>query len=178
MNICMYASANALGPEYTVPVKALCDQLASHGCGLVFGGYAVGLMKVAADAFYAHGAPITGVVTDFFDRTQARHPGLTDVIICRTLSERKDEMARVSQAFIALPGGIGTLDEIFSTLCQKSCGQIDGEIIFYNAARFWSTAVQMLREMKDKGFIRPDLDGAYRVCDTPQEVLYALGLAK
>ena len=176
MNICIFASANPVGPEYALPAFELGKALGSAGCSLVFGGYADGLMKAAADGFAAANADITGVVTDFFDSEKDHYPHLTNTVTCASLSERKDRMTRLSDAFIVLPGGIGTLDEVFSVLCAKSCNQAKGAVLFYNTLGFWDEALKMLQDMRRRGFIRSDMDGAYTVCQTPEDALRALGL--
>ncbi len=175
MRICVFASANRVDRVYLDGAEELGYALGRAGHGLVFGGYADGLMKAVADGFARAGAEITGVVTDLFEDTNEKHALLTRVVRTDSLAARKAEMVRLSDAFIALPGGVGTLDELFTVLCLKSCGQVPGPVIFYSLASFWDTQLRVLEEMRAKGFIREDMKGAYAAASTPDEVLALLG---
>ena len=170
MNICVFASANAVAEAYLAGAEELGFSLGREGHALVFGGYADGLMKACADGFARAGAEIVGVVTDLFEETNQKHPGLTRVVPTRDLSERKAEMIRLSDAFIALPGGVGTLDELFTVLSLKSCGQIPGPVILYNLEGYWDSTLHVLEEMRLKGFIREDMRGACQAAATADEV--------
>ena len=174
MRICVFASANRVDRVYLDGAEELGYALGRAGHGLVFGGYADGLMKAVADGFARAGAEITGVVTDLFEDTNQKFALLTRVIRTDSLAARKAEMIRLSDAFIALPGGVGTLDELFTVLCLKSCGQIPGPVIFYSLAWFWDTQLRVLEEMRAKGLVRENKKGAYSATSTPEQVLACL----
>ena len=171
MNICIFASASPVDQKYLDAVEALGFALGRAGHSLVFGGYADGLMKAAADGFARAGAEVIGVVSELFEGTQARQPGLNRVIMTKDLPERKREMTRGSDAFIAAPGGVGTLDEMFSVLSLKSVGQIPGRVLFYNVFGFWDGILGAMERMRAEGFIRDDLKDGYAAADTPDAVL-------
>ncbi len=174
MNICIFASASPVDQKYISAVEELGFALGSAGHSLVFGGYADGLMKAAADGFLRAGAGVTGVVSEMFEATQVRQGGLSDVIMTKDLSERKEVMTRVSDAFIAVPGGVGTLDEMFSVLSLKSVGRIPGKVLFYNIFGFWDGILGAMDAMRAEGFIRDDLKDGYAAADTPGQVLQYL----
>ena len=176
MNICVFASASPVDEKYLREVEALGFALGKAGHSLVFGGYADGLMKAAADGFVRAGAEVTGVVTELFEDTQVRHPGLTKVILTKDMAARKEEMARISDAFIAVPGGVGTMDELFSVLSLKSVGKIPGPVLFYNIFGFWDGILQAMEKMRAEGFIRDDLRNGYAAASTPEEALGHLSM--
>ncbi len=174
MNVCIFASASPVAEKYLRAVEALGFALGKAGHTLVFGGYADGLMKAAADGFLRSGAGIIGVTSEMFEATQVKQEGLSRIIPTRDLSSRKEEMTRISDAFIAVPGGVGTLDEMFSVLSLKSVGKIPGRVIFYNIFGFWDGILASMEKMRREGFIRDDLEGGYAVLDTPEGVLACL----
>ncbi len=171
MKICIFASASPVDEKYLRAAEELGYALGRAGHSLVFGGYADGLMKAAADGFARAGAPVTGVVSEMFEATQARQRGMAEVIMTRDLAERKNEMVRISDAFIAVPGGVGTLDEMFSVLALKSMGKIPGRVLFYNVFGFWDGILGAMDRMRDEGFIRDDLKDGYGAADTPEAAL-------
>ncbi len=171
MKICVFASANEVDRVYLDAAESLGYYLGSRGHSLVYGGYANGLMTSVADGFYRAGAPIIGVGIAQFDSVKHRHPGQTEGYTAPDLSERKRMMMEIGDMFIALPGGVGTLDEVFSVLSAKTIGCVRGDVVFYNVNGFWNDTIRMLDGMRAKGFIRDDLNGAYRVAVSPGEVL-------
>ena len=171
MKICIFASANDVLPVYARAAEELGYYLGRRGHALVYGGYAEGLMAAAADGFYKAGAPIIGVGIAQFDGDKKIHPGQTETITAADLNERKRIMMDTADMFIALPGGVGTLDEVFSVLSVKSIGGTGADVVFYDIEGFWEPLFGMLRRMREKGFIRDDMNGAYRSAVRPEEVL-------
>ena len=100
-------------PEFAQATRALGHYLAMNGVDLVYGGGNVGLMGVVADAFLEKGAQVYGVIPEYLKDRELAHPGLTELKIVADMHERKAAMARMADAFVALPGGVGTLEEIF-----------------------------------------------------------------
>ncbi len=175
MKVCVFASASPVDKKYLDAVEALGYALGKAGHTLVFGGYADGLMKAAADGFLRAGADVIGITAELFEDTQVKQPGMREMILTKDLSARKEEMARISDAFIAVPGGVGTMDEMFSVLSLKSVGKIPGKVIFYNIFGFWDGILSSMERMRLEGFIRDDLKGAYAALSAPGEVLEYLG---
>ncbi len=169
MKICVFAASCDVGEQYSRAVRALGRRLGAQGHALVFGGYGGGLMADIADGFADAGAEIIGVVPEFLEARTENHPGLTRIIRTKTLSERKDEMIARADVFVAAPGGIGTLDELFSILAMKATGVLDKEVVFFNVDGFFDGLLQCLREMEAKGFLYSSLDALYRV-ETPESL--------
>lgn len=134
-NICVFCgSSPGSRPSYTEVARKLGEHLASQGITLVYGGARVGLMGVVADAALSKGGRVVGILPGFMEGKEIAHPGLTELIIVKSMHERKAQMAERSDAFIAMPGGYGTFEELFEMLTwtqlglqQKPCGLLNVE---------------------------------------------------
>lgn len=155
MNVCVFC-ASSLGdsPVYADAARALGDTLARRGHGLVYGGGKVGLMGVLADAALAAGGRVIGVIPQSLVDRELAHDALSELFVVRTMHERKQLMHYYASAFIALPGGFGTFDELFETLTwgqlgmhQKPCGLLDVDGYFRPLVELLDGAVraQLLR---------------------------------
>ncbi|MDX1628448.1 MAG: TIGR00730 family Rossman fold protein, partial [Fulvivirga sp.] len=112
-NVCVFCgSSPGKNKIYTDAAEALGKLIATHDMRLIYGGGRVGLMGKIADAVIAHGGHVTGVIPDFLQRKEVGHPALTKLIVVESMHERKQKMAELADAFIALPGGFGTLEEL------------------------------------------------------------------
>lgn len=155
--ICVYCGSNAgTRPEYAAAAKAMGEALAERGLTLVYGGGKVGLMGAVADAALAAGGRVIGIIPEFLALKEVAHAGLTELVVVDSMHTRKAEMERRSDAFIALPGGIGTMEEIFeiwtwSQLGQhkKPCGLLDVDGYFGHLNAF-------LDRMAEDGFVNAD----------------------
>ena len=172
MRICVFASSCTVEGSYSDAVYALGKKLGAEGHALVYGGYHKGLMGDIARGFHESGAEIIGVIPECFDSEEMNCPYLTKIVHTKDLSDRKDAMIRMSDAFIAVPGGIGTLDEVFSLLAQKASKLLDKEILFYNVDGFFDPLLDFLKTMERDGFLYTELKTLYRV-ETPE----SLGIA-
>ena len=131
--ICVFAGSSAgVRPEYLDAARELGSTLVSRGIGVVYGGAKVGLMGALADAALAAGGHVTGVIPSALVAKEIAHPGLSDLRIVSSMHERKATMAELSDGFIALPGGVGTLEELFEVITwgqlglhQKPCGLLN-----------------------------------------------------
>ena len=127
--VCVFAgSSAAVDTKYLQAAGAMGDAIARRGFGMVYGGGAVGLMGTCADAALAAGAQVVGVLPRALARSEVAHPNLTELRIVETLHERKAVMASLSDAFVALPGGCGTLDELFEAITWRQLGLHDKPI--------------------------------------------------
>jgi len=148
--ICVYCGSNpGRSPAYAGAARALGAELARRGLGLVYGGASVGVMGAVADAALAHGGEVIGVIPHFFSGKEVAHQGLDRLLIVDTMHERKARMAELADGFIALPGGWGTLEEIFEVLTwaqlglhEKPCGLLDVDGYFDDLYRFLERAVE------------------------------------
>jgi uncharacterized protein (TIGR00730 family) len=154
--ICVYAGSNTgADPAYAAAARALGAELAARGIGLVYGGGRVGLMGEIADAVMSGGGEAIGVIPEaLFDR-ELGHRGLTELRVVGSMHERKALMARLADGFVALPGGIGTLEELVEVMTwsqlgihAKPCGVLD-------AAGFYAGLRGFLDHMVREGFLRP-----------------------
>lgn len=155
--VCVYCGSNpGASPAYVAAAHALGRELARRGLGLVYGGASVGVMGAVADAVLAEGGTVTGVIPHFFAVKEVAHPGLDELLVVDSMHERKARMADLSDGFIALPGGWGTLEEIFEVLTwaqlglhAKPCGLLNVDGYFDDLDRFLERAVV-------EAFVRPE----------------------
>lgn len=157
MNICVFcSSANNLDECYTEAARKLGKAIAEHGHALAFGGYDMGLMGVTAKAVIANGGQAIGVTTESLSKKNRRIvPGIT-VIETTDLAERKNEMACLSDGFVTLPGGLGTLDEFFSMISRVKAGEIKGKSALLNVEGYFNPLIKMLDDASSKGLNRGD----------------------
>jgi uncharacterized protein (TIGR00730 family) len=170
--ICVFCGSRpGAHPQYAEAAVATGRAIAAAGAGLVFGGGSVGLMSVAANAALDAGAEVTGVIPQFLIEKEHVHPRVTDMRIVHTMHERKALMATLADAFIALPGGFGTIEEIFEMLTwtqlqlhAKPCG-------FLNANGYYTPLIAFLDHAVNEGFVAAE-NRATIVTDTdPQRVV-------
>ena len=172
MNICIYgASSNKLAKEYYDAAEALGALMAQQGHTLVFGGGQGGIMGAAARGAHAHGGAIIGVAPRFFDEPGILFAECTEFIYTETMRERKAIMEERSDAFIVLPGGIGTYEEFFEMLTLKQLGRHNKPMVMLNTRGYYDPMAAMLRNTVDEGFMSADCMELYGVCDTPAEAL-------
>ena len=171
MNVCVFCSANSNLPEpYFESARQLGAWIARQGHTLVFGGCNMGLMECVAEAAHKGGALTVGVVPAIVERG-GRVSDYVDVKVhCDNLSDRKDLMIGRSDMIVALPGGIGTLDEIFTVLAAASIGYHHKQVVLVNTCGFWQPLVDMLQAMKRQGVIRPGFDDTLRIVGSPAEL--------
>ena len=142
-------------PLYTEGAKAMGRYLAEHKIGLVYGGGKVGLMGVVADAALAAGGEVIGVIPVSLSTKELAHPGLTELQVVADMHERKAAMAELSDAFIAMPGGAGTLEEIFEAWTWAQLGYHKKACAFYNLDGFFDPLFAMIDKMSASGFVKP-----------------------
>jgi uncharacterized protein (TIGR00730 family) len=167
-----------VAPAFRDAATELGQLLGGHGIHVIYGGGRVGLMGLTADAALAAGGTVTGVIPRFLAEYEVEHPDLTELIVVETMHERKRAMMDRADAFIVLPGGLGTLEEAFEVLTWKQLGLHDRPILLVNVAGYWDRLVALIQQMMETGFIRPEHRGLYQVVDTAPEVLAALAGGK
>jgi len=155
-NICVFCgSSNGRRPAFAREARQFGEALAGKGLGLVYGGGSIGLMGVVADATLAGGSPVIGVIPRALARREIAHHGLTRLEVVPSMHARKARMARLSDAFVALPGGIGTLEELFEVLTWGYLGIHAKPIGLLDVGRYWQPLVRLLDHAVDEGFLRP-----------------------
>jgi uncharacterized protein (TIGR00730 family) len=153
--ICVFcASSNGVEPIFLEAAKVLGRSIAERGWHLVFGGAEVGLMGAMANAALASGGAVTGVIPRSLVYREIAHRGLTQLIEVNSMHERKAEMARRADAFLVLPGGLGTLDELCEILTWAQLGIHEKPIVLVNIAGYWNAFLGMLDTAVAAGFLR------------------------
>jgi hypothetical protein len=142
-------------PEYADAARELGTLLAARGLDLVWGGGNVGLMGAVADAALAAGGRTIGVIPEALVERELGHVASTELRVVRTMHERKALMADLSDAFVALPGGMGTLDETFEILTWAQLGLHAKPVGLLDVAGYWGPLLAFLDRARDEGFVRP-----------------------
>lgn len=155
-SVCVFCgSSNGAQPIFLDAAKELGRSIAERGWHLVYGGADVGLMGALANAALAHGGAVTGVIPHSLVSREIAHPGLTQLIEVNSMHERKAEMAKRADAFLVLPGGLGTLDEMCEMLTWALLGIHQKPVVLINIAGYWDSFLAMLDAAVAAGFLRP-----------------------
>lgn len=171
-SICVYCGANpGNDPKYAEGARALGRALVAENLALVYGGGNVGLMGVIADEVMRMGGEVTGVIpTALVDREQG-HTGLTRQFIVKDMHERKAMMAQLADGFIAMPGGLGTLEELFEMLTWSQLGIHSKPVGLLNMDGFYDGLVSFVSHASKEGFVRPQHAGLMIVEAQPEALL-------
>ncbi|MBI3201794.1 MAG: TIGR00730 family Rossman fold protein [Myxococcales bacterium] len=154
--VCVYcASSNQVAEHWRQTARAMARCLAQQGIGVVFGGGSVGLMGALADAALAEGVEVIGVIPKKLMDLELGHRGVTELVVVDTMHERKHRMAELSDAFVALPGGWGTLEEIFEVTTWTQLGYHEKPVGLLNAGGYYDHLITFLDHAAELGFIRP-----------------------
>ncbi len=155
--VCVYCgSSPGLKPEYREAAYAFGAYLAGQGITTVYGGGNVGLMGAVADGALSAQGQVVGVIPRALREKELAHTGLTELIVVESMHERKLEMARRADAFVALPGGIGTLEEIFEVFTWTQLGFHLKPCAFLNVAGFYTSLIAFLEQVVAQGFLRTE----------------------
>ena len=175
MTVCIFASSSSrINSEYAHAASSLGTLLANAGMEVVFGGGGIGLMGKVADSVLAANGKITGVIPGFMKEEGWDHPGVTEMIITRDMGERKKRMFALADAVVALPGGVGTLEELAEAITLKQLGLFKGTIVILNTLNFYNSLIGFLDHMIEGEFLRFEHKGIWQVASTPEEVMIYL----
>ncbi len=175
MNIAVYCSANEhIDPDFFALTDELGRFMAEEGHHLVFGGANMGLMECIAKAVKTHGGMTIGVVPQILEKGGRTSQYLDVEIPCDSLTDRKELMETKSDIFIALPGGVGTLDEIFNVVASATIGYHHKRVILYNMKGFWDQLIALLDDMSRRGCIRGDWHSQIVVANNLDDIRKAL----
>ena len=153
--LCVFCgSSPGTRPEYLAAARALGRVLADRGVGLVYGGASVGLMGAVADAALAAGGHVAGVIPRALVEREIAHPGLSELHVVRTMHERKAVMSDLSDGFVALPGGIGTLEELFEVWTWAQLGVHGKPCALLDVEGFYAPLLAFLDHARAEGFVR------------------------
>ena len=173
--ICVYcASSSQVKTSYFAATAILAKLLVKNNCSIVYGGGSKGLMGQLADSALEVGGKITGVIPRFMCEVEWNHKGLTDLILVETMHERKEKMAMMADAVVALPGGCGTLEELLEVITWKRLGIFTKPIIIVNLEGYFDALISMLNRAVDEHFMRNEHSEMWKVVDSPELVLSAI----
>jgi uncharacterized protein (TIGR00730 family) len=177
MNICVFCGSS-LGSEaiYSASAQELGCLLAHSNSTLIYGGGNVGLMGILADSVLLNGGKVIGVIPDFLLRREVAHNGLTELEVVDSMHERKRRMADLADAFIALPGGWGTLDELAEILTWKQLGLIDSPIGLLNINSYFDHLLAQMKVMTRDGFLGDSSLASLRISKSSTALLTQLGV--
>jgi uncharacterized protein (TIGR00730 family) len=172
MNVCVFCGSSTGGnPVYAKAAEDLGYLLAANGHTLVYGGGNIGLMGIVADAVLQYSGRVIGVIPDFLKKKEVGHTGLTQLIVVHSMHERKRTMADFSDAFIALPGGWGTLEETAEILTWRQLSLIQQPVGILNTNNFFDSLIHQMQKMVDEGFLKKQNFETIKVGRTPAELL-------
>lgn len=152
--------------------------IADAGMTLVYGGGRIGLMGALAEGALANGGQVVGIIPKFLEDLEMAHPGLTKLHITQTMHERQSLMNQLSDGFMVLPGGYGTMAEFFEVLTWRQIGLHNKKIALINTKDFWNPLLHMLSLSADEGFIRASDQEQFSIYTSPQNAIKALSSDK
>lgn len=174
-SVCVYCgSGHGNSAAYTAAARELGQALAETGLGLVYGGGSLGLMGEVARATLEAGGHVTGIIPSFLTEREHMLKEVNDLIVTRDMHERKQLMFDRASAFVALPGGIGTLEELVEQLTWSQLGRHTKPIIVADIEGFWTPFLSLLEHMREATFIRPGLDVGFKVVKRADEIVPAV----
>ncbi|MFI4859800.1 MAG: TIGR00730 family Rossman fold protein [Phycisphaerales bacterium JB063] len=155
-SICVYcSSSDHIDPAFRAPAKRLGQLIAEHGDRLVYGGGSVGLMGDCARAVHEHGGKVVGVIPESLTQAEVAYHNADELIVTQTMRERKQIMDDKADAFVVLPGGFGTLEELAEILVLKILNYTDRPLIVVNPDGFYDPLVTLFQHFVDHGFAKP-----------------------
>ncbi|MBL8285062.1 TIGR00730 family Rossman fold protein [Acinetobacter johnsonii] len=161
-------------PIYQEKAIALAQGLAKQGFGLVYGGASIGLMGQVADAMISHGGEAVGVIPEFMLDYEIAHHQLTELHVVQTMHERKALMAERASAFVALPGGLGTFEEILEVATWGQLNQHQKPMMIYNVNGFYDALIAQLDHAVEEGFLPPQHRAKLIVCNHAEQIYSAI----
>jgi len=170
--ICIFCgSSMGFDPIYRQKAAELGQVLADNGCELLYGGGSVGLMKIIADVMMKRHCKVTGTITQHLLDMRVGHPEIDDLIVVETMSERKKILEDMADGFIAMPGGIGTMDEFFEVFVLSQLRVFDKPVALLNINGYYDDIIHFLDHAAKEGFVRNEHAKGLIVSDNPNELL-------
>jgi hypothetical protein len=175
MNVCVFAaSSSRIDEVYSRAASELGALLAEAGMNVLYGGGGIGLMGKLADAVLEKGGTITGVIPSFMKTEGWDHKLVSDMVVTVDMGERKKWLFDRADAVIALPGGIGTLEELTEAITLKQLGIYKGPVVLLNTAGFYGTFIEFMEQLVKGHFLRLEHKDIWEIVNTPEEALTAL----
>jgi hypothetical protein len=175
MKICVFCSSKLDFPTSTLEAcRDFAVWMGQKKHTLVYGGARAGLMGAMADVVLAQGCQVEGYLPKSLFHSEIPHRGIQKLVETKDLFERKDLMMANSDAFVVLPGGIGTLDEFFEVLTWRSLGEFNKPILIYNVDGFWNSLMILLNDLRIKGMFHDNVLDCFKMCSSLEELQKAL----
>ncbi len=175
MNVCVFCgSGTGTNPHFSETARKLGSLFVQNSVTLVYGGGNIGLMGIIAGAVMKGGGRVTGVIPRFLMDKEVGHTGITDLEVVDSMHQRKKRMADLADAFVALPGGWGTLEELCEILTWKQLGLISQPVLLLNTNHFFDPLLDQMRLMVKEGFLRAANFNSLQVEKTPEKILSLL----
>ena len=172
MRVCVYcASSEKCDRAYHDAAERLGALLAESGCTIVYGGGAVGLMGSLANGALARSGKVIGIIPRFMRDVEWQHPGIADLQVVEDMRERKHRLLTGSDAVVALPGGCGTLEELFEAITLKRLGLYFSPIVLLNTRGFYTPLQRFLQHVIGERFMNPEHAAMWSLVDRPEDVL-------
>lgn len=178
-SLCVYCGARAgSDPAYAQAATHLGQTIAARGMTLVYGGGSVGLMNTTAEAALAAGARVVGVIPELLRSREVMHQGLSEVHVVQTMHQRKKMMADFADGFVALPGGIGTLEEMFEIWTWRQLGYHNKPLGLLNVQGYYDGLLDFLAQSHEQGFVSPDVLALLVVDSDPERLIERMSSAQ
>lgn len=172
MKICIYcSSSDALDNKYYNLAKEIAQLMAKKNHTLVYGGAKVGIMGVLADEMLKNGGQVIGIIPKVIEEKEIAHTGITELIVTETMQERKKLLQELSDAFITLPGGFGSLEELSETITAKQLEFYDKAIVIFNQDNFYDPLIQQFENFYKCNFAKSDYSQLYFVSKSSSETI-------
>ena len=173
--IAVFCASSAKVPDcYFEMARRAAAALVEAGYGIIYGGGGVGLMGALADEALSHNGEITGIIPRFMVDVEWHHKDVEDMIHVESMHQRKELMVRKSAGILALPGGIGTLEELFEVMSLKKLGQYPHPIVVLNINGYYDGLLKMTQKMIEEKFMRSVHNALWRMVDAPEQVVPAI----
>jgi len=174
-NICVFCGSSAGNqPPFISAAQELGALIAKNNCRLVYGGGNIGLMGAVADSVMAHGGEVIGVIPEFLLDQEVGHKGLTELIVVDSMHTRKHKMASLADAFIAMPGGFGTLEELAEIITWVQLALVKSPVGLLNVAHYYDHLLKQFDVMRDRGFTSAKNRSIITTHEYPEKLLNAL----
>ena len=171
-NISIFCGAHeGKNPEYAKAAKSIAELIAKKGINVVFGGGNVGLMKIISDTALDNGVEVLGISLESLHALELANPRLNEIVVSKTLLDRKDEFMSRSDAFIVLPGGVGSLDEIAEIMASNQLGIINKPVGILNTDGYYDYLIKWFNKAVDEGFISSENLKELLVSDSPTKLV-------
>ena len=176
--LCVYCgSSKGKDPRHAALARALGGEIAARGISLIYGAGGIGLMTEVADAVLAANGHVVGVMPNHLARDEVQHGGLSETILVDTMHQRKEIMFKRADAFAVLPGGLGTLDELFEILTWRQIGLHGKLVVILESGSYWTHLRALLDAVVAEGFAPPSAHGLYQVAESVSELFDILEAA-